>query len=191
MISSNFSVNEYGFVGTQPPPILEGFLLMASTLQRQSRAAVTEPVWPRNLKYLLLDTLQGTPANPHSPPSLREEFPRTYRLLTARPGRRAWTKEHPLPPAAEPVPWRQHALLLGVFSQGRGLPASLSLLLYVRHAIMLPSTQQTRTTCGARSSCGFFLNHPVCLRSRQMILETTRVTLLPYNICLQMGKQFG
>ena len=156
---------------------------MASTLQRQSRAAVTEPVWPRNLKYLLLDTLQGTPANPHSPPSLREEFPRTYRLLTARPGRRAWTKEHPLPPAAEPVPWRQHALLLGVFSQGRGLPASLSLLLYVRHAIMLPSTQQTRTTCGARSSCGFFFlhcGHP-CLKAGRHFSLFRVISLLSFQ----------
>lgn len=84
-------------------------------------------------------------------------------------------------------------LLLGVLStsQGRGLPASLSLLLYIRHAIMLPSTQQKGTTCGAGSSCGFFLNHPVCLRSRQMILETTCATLLPYNIHFQMGEQFG
>ena len=83
-------------------------------------------------------------------------------------------------------------LLLRVLptSQGRGLPASLS-------ASLRPTRHHTPQHLADKDClwdplfCGFFLNHRVCLRSRQMILETTCAILLPYNICFQMVNQLG
>lgn len=123
---------------------------------------MTEPVWPRNLKYLLLDAA-GHACQPHSPPSLREEFPRTYRLPTAR-AEEGLDKGAPSHQAAEPVPWRQHALLLGVPSQGRGLRLTLSApLCPTRHHA---GTQQTRTTCGAHALSALLFKPP-CLPEKQ------------------------
>lgn len=96
------------------------------------------------------------------------------------PGPQAWTKEHPSHQRQNRCPEATRAPP-GCPSQGRGLPA-LTLCSSMSDAPSRPpSTQQTRTTCGARSSAAS-LNHPVCLRSRQMILETTCATLLPFII---------
>lgn len=65
---------------------------------------------------------------------------------------------------------------------GPGSPASLSLLLYVRRAITPPAPAAQGLLVEAHF-LRLLLNHPVCLRSRQMILETTCATYLIRHAC--------